>query len=102
MNQKNMEKRLYVLINQNLDPIYGAVQGGHVVAQWLLDNIGHKGTWRNNVLVYLKCDIQKEKRRLDRRRLSYSQWHEPDLDNELTAIAIESDGMMFRKLDLLK
>ena len=30
-------KRLYVLINQNLSPVYGAVQGGHAVAQYLLD-----------------------------------------------------------------
>jgi hypothetical protein len=33
-----MQKKLYVLISNDLDPIYGCVQGGHAVAQWLLDN----------------------------------------------------------------
>ena len=28
----------YILIDKNLDPIYGAVQGGHAVAEWLLQH----------------------------------------------------------------
>ncbi len=39
MNQmENVKNKLYVLIDQNLDPIYGAVQGGHAVAQFLIDH----------------------------------------------------------------
>ena len=33
-----MKNKLYVLIDKSLDPIYGAVQGGHAVAEWLLEN----------------------------------------------------------------
>ena len=27
------KNKLYILIDKNLDPIYGAVQGGHAVAE---------------------------------------------------------------------
>ena len=34
-----MEKnKLYVLCDKNLDPIYGAIQGGHAIAQWLIEH----------------------------------------------------------------
>lgn len=32
-----MKNKLYILIDNNLDPIYGAVQGGHSIAQWLIE-----------------------------------------------------------------
>jgi len=32
-----MKNKLYILIDKNLDPIYGAIQSGHSVAQWLLE-----------------------------------------------------------------
>jgi hypothetical protein len=35
MKEKN---KLYILTDKTLDPIYGAVQGGHAVAEWLLEN----------------------------------------------------------------
>jgi len=52
------KKKLYVLINDNLDKDYGFVQGGHAVAQWLIDN---KDTqqWNNQYLIYLSADIEK-------------------------------------------
>ena len=31
-------KKLYVLIDEKLEKVYGCVQGGHAVAQWLIDN----------------------------------------------------------------
>lgn len=34
-----MEKnKLYVLCDKNLDPIYSAIQGGHAIAQWLIEH----------------------------------------------------------------
>jgi hypothetical protein len=36
--EKQMKNKLYILIDQNLDPIYGAVQGGHAVAEWLIEH----------------------------------------------------------------
>ena len=39
-------QRLYVLISNKLDSIYGCVQGGHAVAQWLLEHPNQE--WNNN------------------------------------------------------
>ena len=62
-----MENRntLYVLIDKTLNPVYGAVQGGHAVAEWLLYQYTLKynkdfnedypiWNWNNDYLVYLK------------------------------------------------
>mgnify|MGYP003177818456 CR=1 FL=1 len=44
-------KRLYVLIDQKLDAVYGCVQGGHAVAQWLLEQqLSYMLTWINGEL----------------------------------------------------
>lgn len=80
-------KRLYVLIDQKLDAVYGCVQGGHAVAQWLLEHPNQD--WNNNYLIYLYADLDKWKVRLD-------------LDNQLTAIALQDDGRMFKKLKLVR
>lgn len=89
-------KRLYVLIDQKLDAVYGCVQGGHAVAQWLLEHPNQN--WNNN---YLYADLDKWKVRLDLTNKDYSTFHEPDLNNQLTAIALQDDGRMFKKLKLV-
>lgn len=72
-------KRLYVLIDQKLDVVYGCVQGGHAVAQWLLEHPNQN--WNNNYLIYLYADLDKWRVRLD-------------LTNQLTAIALQDAGSM--------
>ena len=91
--------KLYVLTNKSLDPIYACVQGGHVVAQWLLDH--PEQNWNNSYLIYLSADVEKWVEKLSRRDCDFSVFREPDLDNEITAIAIESDGKMFKNLKLV-
>lgn len=90
-------KRLYVLIDQKLDAVYGCVQA---VAQWLLEH--PKQDWNNNYLIYLYADLDKWKVRLDLVNKDYSSFYEPDLDNQLTAIALQDDGRMFKKLKLVR
>lgn len=90
-------KRLYVLIDQKLDVVYGCVQGGHAVAQWLLEHPNQN--WNNN---YLYADLDKWRVRLDLTNKDYSMFREPDLNNQLTAIALQDDGRMFKKLKLLR
>ena len=92
-------KRLYVLINKDLSPVYGCVQGGHAVAQWLLDHPGQ--TWNNSYLIYLKCNLFSMRRRLIKLQRDFSEFRDPDLNNELTAIAIEDNGKLFRNLKLV-
>ena len=89
-------KRLYVLIDQKLDVVYGCVQGGHAVAQWLLEHPNQN--WNNS---YLYADLDKWRVRLDLTNKDYSMFREPDLNNQLTAIALQDDGRMFKKLKLV-
>ena len=93
-------KKLYVLIDQKLDEVYGCEQGGHAVAQWLLEHPNQD--WNNNYLIYLYADLDKWKVRLDLVNKDYSSFYEPDLDNQLTAIALQDDGRMFKKLKLVR
>ena len=94
-----MNKRLYILIDNSLEPIYGCVQGGHVVAQWLLEH--PQQDWNNSYLIYLSADLEKYKTILISRGIDFSEFHEPDLDNKLTAIACENNDRLFRKLKLI-
>lgn len=101
MKQIN-ENRLYVLINNKLTPIYGAVQGGHAIAQWMLEH--HDNLyWKNETVVYLSCDIEKMLYVL--RDQDISIFREPDLDNAITSIAVvENSANMkfFKHLKLLQ
>ncbi len=96
----NIQKRLYVLISKDLTPVYGCVQGGHAVAQYLLEH--PKQNWNNQYLIYLYANVNTWKRKLDMFGLDYSSFREPDLDNALTAIAVEDDGKMFKNLKLVE
>lgn len=89
-----------MLVNNRLDLAYQGVQGGHAVAQWLLEHPGQ--TWNNQTLVYLGCpDLPRWLDKLDLHDLRFSAFREPDLDNELTAVAVESDGKLFKNLRLM-
>lgn len=102
MEKKSNDSRLYVLISDRLAPIYGAVQGGHSIAQWMLEHSDNPA-WKNDTVVYLSCDIYRMMVLLDGE--DFSVFHEPDIDNETTAIAIignERNQRLFRRLKLLK
>jgi hypothetical protein len=95
-----MEKnKLYVLIDETLSDVYGCVQGGHAVAQYLLDHPNQ--TWNNNYLIYVKCKLSEWIVKLQGRDKDFSIFYEPDLNNVATAIAVEDSGKLFRKLKLV-
>ena len=52
--------RLYILVSEDLAPIYGAVQGGHAIAQWMLEHSDNL-YWKNETVVYLSCNVEKMK-----------------------------------------
>lgn len=93
-------QRLYVLIDQKLNPVYGCVQGGHAVAQWLLNHPDQN--WNNSYLVYLSAKVENWIRKLDLLGIDYTKFEEPDLDNQTTALAILGNDKLFKKLDLVK
>jgi len=87
----------------DLDLQYSAVQAGHGVAQWLLDN--PQQSWNNNFLIYLAVRNEEELHRL-RIKLEYkgiilSKFKEPDLNNQLTSIAAYTEEKTFKKIKLL-
>jgi hypothetical protein len=93
-------QRLYVLISNELNPIYGCVQGGHAVAQWMLDHPNQD--WNNSYLIYLSAEVEKWKDKLDYLNVDYTKFDEPDLDNQTTALAILGNDKLFKKLNLVK
>lgn len=93
-------QRLYVLIDDKLDSIYGCVQGGHVVAQWLLSHPNQN--WNNSYLIYVSADIPKWKKKLDILEIDYTEFKEPDLNNQVTALAVLNNDRIFRNLQLIK
>lgn len=98
--------KLYILVSNRLNSIYGAVQGGHAIAQFLIEHPNSE--WKNNTVVYLSCDIdnflnrQKKRHQLLKDEL-HSVYKEPDLNNQITAIACYKIPQKYvRNLKLLK
>ena len=97
--QQKQHNRLYIVIDENLEPVYGCVQGGHCVASYLIDH--PNCTWKNDYLIYLYGNIEKTRHRLKSKGKVYSTFEEPDLDGMTTAIAVEDDGRFFRNYKLV-
>jgi hypothetical protein len=53
-------------------------------------------------LIYLYADLKKWVGKLNYFGLDYSIFKEPDLANQITAVAVESDGKLFKNLQLVK
>lgn len=94
--------KLYVLVRLDLEKSSPAVQAGHAVAEFMLKNPDSK--WRNSYLIYLGVKnldrLEQIVWRLEKER-DIIKFHEPDLNDQLTAIAIESDHKLFKNLRLL-
>jgi len=107
--------KMYVLVREDLDPIHRTVQGGHAIAQFLLDNkdaliqtseSGITQQWNNGYMVYLgikdahELNKWEDKLEVDGKKFSTfveTDWGEPTK----TAIACVDFGEMFSKLKLL-
>jgi hypothetical protein len=76
------------------------VQGGHAVAQYLIEH--PDGPWKNETLVYLYADISKWKSKLEFLQKDFSVFYEPDLDNKLTALSVVDDTKLFKSLNTVK
>lgn len=100
-------KKLYVLVRTDLKKSSPAVQAGHAVAQYMLDH--PDSDWNNSYLIYLRVrsldELNVWKSKLlygDFDTLKLSSFSEPDLNNELTAIAASGlNANLFSTLKLL-
>ena len=103
----DVNDKLYVLVSNKLNPIYGAVQGGHAIAQFLIEHPNSE--WQNHTVVYLSCNIDRMVNKIQNKFTGefnckeISFFNEPALDNELTAIAAYKIPQKYVKnLKLLK
>jgi len=118
-------KRLYVLTRNDLgdiykkddnvtlfDPSYQAVQGAHAVAQFMIEHPNNE--WKNGYLIFLAVEDEAELKYWagnlqfdndevydERKQIPFSVFCESDLNNQLTAIAVYSNGRMFKKLPIM-
>ena len=95
--------KLYVVTRNDLPIAYQAVQAGHAVAEWMLNNESHP--WRNNILVYLTVPdaemLEMLVLKLRSRAHRFSVFREPDLNNEQTALACYTESNFFDKLKMM-
>jgi len=98
--------RLYVLVRQDLKYSSPAVQAGHCVAEFCLG--AHSAPkWGNQTLIYLGVKNLNELLRwcfkLGQKNIDFVSFSEPDMDNEMTAIAALVDNeKVFKNLKLLE
>lgn len=87
--KSNIEKlendpSLYVIVNPSgLTKQQGMVQAAHAVAQFLIDNQSHN--WKNGRLIILTCNTEQWHQFLSDK--NFIPFKEPDLNNNITAIA---------------
>lgn len=93
--------KLFVIVRKDLSTSQRAVQAGHAVAEYLCNN----PLWKNETLIYLGIKsldkLTNLIRKLEFNNINYTEWREPDLNNEITAIASHCENPIFRKLNLL-
>ena len=97
-----MQDKLYVVTRKDLSKSQQAVQAGHALAEYLLNNNTH---WSNGTLVYLKVEDEKELKSLtellEHGKVSFTSFKEPDIGNQLTAIASLGGNDYFSTMSLL-
>lgn len=96
-------KKLFVIVRKDLTPSQAAVQAGHAVASYLLHSRCLR--WQNEILIYLGV---KNLRKLEHLRfnfkknnISYVEFREPDMNNEITAIVTDEKNKFVERLNLL-
>lgn len=93
------EKKMYILVSRRLAPIYASVQGGHALAQWMIE---HPGKWNNETLIYLTCRLDRKIDEMKEHGYDFTEFMEPDFNNTVTAVACYGDpDMLFSRLKTL-
>ena len=80
--------KMYVLVRDDLTKSQQAVQGGHALAQFMIEHPFNG--WKNGTLIYLRLSKEDLAAYYEewRKSLKYiSKFNEPDLNDEMTAFA---------------
>lgn len=96
-------KKLYVIVRKDLTPSQTAVQAGHAVAEYLLHS--RLSRWQNQTLIYLGIkglrQLETLKQKFEFNDIPYTEFREPDYNNEVTAIATDVHNQFVERLNLL-
>jgi len=91
----NPESKLYVVVREDLTPGLKIAQSGHALPafSWRYPEI-YKDWYENsnNLVVLQHPDPEKIAKKLEADDYRVARFYEPDLDNELTAFAVEPDA----------
>ena len=97
--------KMYVLVRKELDETYRNVQGSHASIEYTLKYKDSKlfAEWQKNPhLIHLgvrfPSDLRSWENRLAELEIPHTVWKEPDLDNQVTAIACIDTGEIFKSL----
>jgi len=93
---------MFVIVRKDIPKIHQAVQGGHALAEYLLKE---SSSWTNGTLIYLGVkglnQIKNLRNRFKNEGIPYREFKEPDMDNQITAIATDMNNRYIKKLNLL-
>jgi len=96
--------KLFVIVRKDLTTSQQAVQAGHAVAEYMLRGLPFR-RWKNETLIYLGVkgltQLRNLKRKLEIDNILYTEFREPDLNNEITAIASDVECKIFERMNLL-
>lgn len=90
-----LEPRMYIITRKELSDSYRMVQGAHALAQYGLEHPNEFEKWNNKFLIFLGTFLPESlielRKRLSIEGIKTSSFHEPDLDNQMTAFSVFYD-----------
>ena len=98
---KNVKKKLFVLVRNDISLGQQAAQSCHAVAEWLLYV---NSNWKNDTIVCLHTDparLELQMKKLDLLGVTHVAFREPDMDYKITAIACECGDWLFKRFKLI-
>jgi hypothetical protein len=97
------EKRMYVIVRNDLSASYKMVQGTHALAEFALLRPAMFKSWGNGYLIFVAVPNLIALREFLAKSLTYYDaqfFCEPDLDGQLTAVCYYGDGELVANLPL--
>ena len=99
-------KKMFILVRKDLESPYKFVQGAHALAQYALEHTQDFNEWNNQTIVFVNVKdetaLYKWKDKLYYSDKKISVFTEPDINDQLTAIACYDEGGIFKNLQVAK
>jgi hypothetical protein len=95
---------MYVLVRKDLSNSYRDVQAIHAVVQYALEYTEEFKKWDNGYIVMLGVrnliDLRQWVSKLQKNKVLFSVFKEPDLDFQETSISCYNSGTVFKNLKI--